>query len=104
MLRIHPINTKTMPSTRHAVARAFLGCKKYEAVRPGPSVKILPSTKHKLPKRIKVLLKKSETPKMVKTPPTPNKGKPMLRLASIKGSLLLSEDEEELDGDRPLSS
>jgi hypothetical protein len=84
----HPIKTKKIPATKHAVARAFLACIKYPMVRDGPSDKQTPEINKRFPSRINVLLKKRLIPSIVTATPAASKGTPTLRLPreTISGS------------------
>ena len=73
-----------MPQTKHPVARAFLGCRKYPSVRPGPIINGIPQTKSKLPNLISVLLKNSVIPNAVKAAPEDRKIIPSLRLPEVR--------------------
>ena len=92
-----PTSTKNIPQTKHPVARAFLGCKKYPRVRPGPIITGIPHTNSRLPNLMSVLLKNSVIPKAVNAAPEDRKMTPNLRLPDVStvGSFDLDDDDDE---------
>lgn len=73
-----PIKTRKIPNTKKPVARAFFGCKKKPAVRPGPMVMGTPAMINRLPIRNNVLWKNKVIPDIVKNVPNANNAIPSL--------------------------
>jgi hypothetical protein len=90
-----PTMTRNTPKPRHPVARAFRGCRKYPAVRPGPMVNGTPAINNKFPNRIKDLLKNKLIPNMVNTTPPAKKTIPTFLFPKFKSSGILGKDGDD---------